>query len=251
MLDRNLLASTFSRTEFPKLPCPRCKKGQLRLEPATLIIADPEYNAVGHSHPDWEPDWLVERFSAHLKCDDSKCGERGVMSGDSELVEIDEDDGSYGLESMLRPQSLFPAVALIDIPEAASYEVRTELWKSFGQFWTDIDAAANRVRVAIERLLDQLKVGTTTVNKHNKVVDLDLNGRIDRFAKTNPEFKEALHGLRMMGNLGSHGTGVNREVFLDGLEMLEDALSDLIGGKKNRMKAIAQMLVASKGKKSS
>jgi hypothetical protein len=248
MINKKYLSGAFDRNDFPKLPCPTCRDGHVTLEKGSLFVDDPPYSVAHRQSSDWEPDWDVGRFSARLRCDQSSCGEIVLVAGDTAVVELEGDDGDWGLVSVLRPQALFPAVPLITMPDQTSSEVHSELHKAFGLFWNDLDAAANRVRVAVERLLDDLGVATTAVNKKGKTIELDLNGRIDAFGKHNADHKDAMTALRMIGNVGSHGKGVVRQALLDALEVFEYTLSELIGMKKQHMGVLKQKLIASKGK---
>lgn len=70
--------------------------------------------------------------------------------------------------------------------------------------WIDPDAAANKLRAACEVLLDLLQVPATKTNGKPEF----LNERINYAATNNlieSDVRELLHGLRWLGNSGSHG----------------------------------------------
>lgn len=248
MLDRTLWAEVFQRNGIPRFPCPNCKKGRLLLQPDSLMVVEPEFSKVACRSDDWEPGWEDERFVLVLKCDEGACGEYVTSIGDTTTIDDVGDDGEWYVISVLRPKAMFPAPPLINIEAETPADVAREIRQSFSLFWNDLDAAANRLRVSVERLLDYFSVPYQATGKDGKINRLDLNGRIAVFGKTTPEHTETLTALRMIGNLGSHGSGVVREAFFDALEVYEDCLQDLVGTRKQRLADLKKKLIDAKGK---
>jgi hypothetical protein len=52
----------------------------------------------------------------------------------------------------------------------------------------------------------------------------------------------------MIGNLGSHGEDVQQEAILDAFEIYEYTLDALCGQRKDRIEALRQKLISTKGK---
>jgi hypothetical protein len=249
MFDRDLWSGAYSRTALPRFRCPSCDKGRLLPDKDGLQIAETQFSKNAGKHPDWEPDWDVERFSLRLTCDNEACGEIAHVTGDTTVAEyFDEDLENWALVSLLRPKSFFPAPPIIEVPKEVPAEVSAEIDKSFALFWVDLSAAANRLRVSVELLLDNFKVPRNGIDKNGKPTRLDLNARIALFEKTDPEHAPTLSALRMIGNLGSHGDEVNREALLDSYEIYEYALAELCGQRKARIDQLRNKLIASKGK---
>ena len=248
MFDRNLWCEIFARTDLPKWPCPRCQLGRLVTEPGSLKVLEPQYSKAACATPDWEPGWEDERFSLTMKCDEAACGEFVEAIGDTTVVEDVGNNGEWSLLSVLRPKAMFPAPPIIVIPESTPTDVQVNVKRAFSLLWSDMDAAANRLRVSVEALLDHFSVPKQRQSKKGKLVALDLNGRIAAFNKASPEQAETLTALRMIGNLGSHGTGVTREALLDAFEVYEDCLRDLVGEHRQRMENLRKKLIAAKGK---
>jgi hypothetical protein len=143
---------------------------------------------------------------------------------------------------------MFPSPHIIPLPNDTPFEVSEKIKAAFGLFWFDTGASANSLRMSVEFLLDHLKVPRTTMSKKNgKITDLDLNGRIQFYEKSNPDHGETFHALRVIGNLGSHGTSLTQEALLDAFEIYEDALSEIIGGRTAYLAAIKKKIIASKG----
>lgn len=240
-----------SRGMFPGLPCPRCATGKLKLAPGSLRIAEPQYSADYHIDPDWEPDNVVERWSATLKCDETPCGELVELIGDTEGVEVEvetsPDHFAWGLEQMLRIRATYPPPPLFRISEAVPYTVKSQLKLAFRMYWTDASACAARLRTAVEAMLDDQKVPRERKTAKGKMVRLNLQERISHFAQAadGAPHKDQLEGLRNIGNLGTHGgDDVTDEDLFDAIDVIEFVLTGVYDTKT--IKAKAQTLAAKK-----
>lgn len=248
MFERELWSGLYPRDGLPRFTCPRCKKGRLQQNQSSLTIEQPTFSKDNSQHPNWEPEWDQERFSLHLTCDKSDCGEVSVVSGDTIVTpSYEEDFPAWRWVSLLRPQAIYPAPPIIAAPEEVPQNVRDELDKASQLFWVDFNATANRLRVSVELLLDYFTIARTVVDQRGKPTRLDLNARIVLFEKSDPEHAPTLSALRMIGNLGTHGGEVNREPLLDAFEIYEYALTELCGQRKARVAQLRQKLIDNKG----
>jgi hypothetical protein len=246
-IDRTIWTGAFDAGQFPTFPCPRCSRGRVAFDKDTLLTEEPTYSESAHQDDGWGPDWTIERFSLRLRCSESTCGEVVVVSGDTVWIETVDQDHGWGYMSALRPRMMFPSPPIIPLPNDTPSEVSEKIKAAFGLFWFDSGASANSLRMSVEFLLDHLKVPRTTM-KNGKLTDLNLNGRIQFYEKSNPDHGETFNALRVIGNLGSHGTSLTQEALLDAFEIYEDALSEIIGGRSAYLAAIKKKIIASKGK---
>jgi hypothetical protein len=247
--DRTIWVDTFEVAQFPSFPCPNCGRGRVALDSATLLIEEPKYSDSQRNEDYWEPDWVTERFSGRLRCSEQTCGEIVVVSGDTHLVETLDEEFGWGFTTGIRPRAMFPAPPIISIPKDTPPVVKDRIDAAFGLFWFDFGASANSLRMSVEFLLDHLKVPRTTMaKKTGKIVDLNLNGRIQYFEKNNPVHGETFNALRVIGNLGSHGSSLARDALLDAFEIYEDALSEIIDGRTAYLEAIRKKIIANNGK---
>ena len=250
-MNRKLWTGSFNPKRPPKYPCPTCATGILTLINNTTHVEEPAYSKSEYSHDAWDPDWITERISMVLKCNDVDCGEVVTLAGDTSVLELyGEGPDAYEISytTAVRPKSIYPAPPLIAVSEDLPDEVLVPLKKAFGLFWIDPGAAASRIRVSLERVLDDKLVPTESINAQDETHVLDLNGRIQVFEKTNPDEGQTFHALRMVGNLGAHGEPVSSDRVLDALELYEDALEKLYSDKDKKLKAIKEKILASKGK---
>lgn len=245
-VDVTLWQETFAQNRFPPLRCPTCQKGTLALIKDGLKVIESDRSKLATSHEAWEPDWIENRFSAFLTCSHTNCRELVVVSGDTVVVEEDDDEFGRHWASHLRPRSMFPAPYVIELVPEIPDSVKHELEQSFQLFWADLNAAANRLRTSLERALDE--IGIKKYNKTGKRVSLSLASRITLFEKQHGnEFSSIFTALRHVGNLGTHAN-VSRVALLTAYEVFEHALSELFGKRKKKIAALSKKLVRAKGK---
>lgn len=245
---RQVWSRTFAQDSFPGLPCPYCTPGKIKLVEGTLSIVEPTMSRNYRETTDWEPENTIQRWSARLQCDEKNCGEIVHMIGDTDVIEtyVDEHDIGWALEDVLQVKAVFPAPPLFRVPDSAPRAVKNQLELAFRMYWTDTSACVARLRTAVEEMLDDQKVPRKGKDKNGDVYRMNLNARINAFAKhaQGADAKEQLHALRNVGNLGTHGSEVTREELFDAVDVLEDVLLGIY--EKGSIKAKAQKLLNKK-----
>jgi Domain of unknown function (DUF4145) len=239
-VDLKLWTDTFS--SLPAWQCPSCGRG--RVISGTPVAIEPAYSAEAQSHDDCDPEQVVQRFTAVLRCNYPQCGEIVAVIGD--IKNLSDEYGS-SFVSLLRPAAIFPAPHIINIPEETPQEVRKELVRAFQLFWGDLGASAMRIRTSVERLLDNFSVAKTTINQQKKRVYIPLASRIDIFSKNHPDHAEALTALRFVGNLGTHSDVAPQSV-LAAFEVYEEALAEIYGRRSKKVARARKRLIKGKGK---
>jgi hypothetical protein len=254
-IERELWAEEFADDSIPHFVCPRCNRGRLTLMKGSLRKDEPTWSQDAHSHDAWDPEWITQRFSLHAQCGMPKCGEVVCISGKTRSEIVQEGDDGLTVDDILIPEAMVPAPPIISLPKGTPDAVAAALNSSFGLFWSDLGAAASRMRLSVERLMDHFGIVKTRIQKaknqgKGKRVPLDLSPRIDKFAsatKTTVDPK-TLHALRRVGNLGTHGADVTRDALLDGYTVYEDALEELIGRRNEKIARLVKKLNATSGK---
>ena len=215
----------------PGYPCPTCSDGKLKMS-GDIEAKEPPYSADLHQHDAWEPDWITRRFRATLVCDEESCGELVYVVGDVDYNEQLDDEYGWYMASSYRPQAMFPAPPMIALPSNLPDAVEQGVKASFAVAWYDVNSAANRLRVSVERIMDDLGAPTEKATNVGKKVALDLNGRIQWFEKSLDKGKahaDTFHALRRVGNMGSHDSKLAWDDLLAALTVYEAALEDLYG----------------------
>lgn len=246
-MDQNLWRSSFRKSRIPAFSCPECGEGKLELKSGSYQSQE------GKHFKDWKKDtdnediYEGERFICFLVCDIDPCAEIIAVSGAIGTVE-EEVQGHQRLVPALEPKSMYPAPHIFRLSERLKPEVEKALIESFELYWTDKSACANRIRAAVEALLDGYKIPRTTINKKHKRVDLNLSSRIDKFAAKITGHTDALNALRTIGNVGSHKGGSTEEEVLTAYRLLEGVLAELIDKKSVEELKLAKKIVKDKGR---
>ena len=234
---------------LPDWPCPTCKKGRLKLIPDTLQSRETGPSVAARDEPAWEPEWITERFIAMLQCDQPGCGEIASVSGSKELEWFEDwESQEQWSEDVLKPMSITPAPTPIRIAENTPNDVRQVIEGAARLLWSDREAAANKLRQAIELLMDHRKVIKTRTSKGKRHA-LSLHARIQEFAKKDRANGDLLLAVKWIGNSGSHPGGASRDTVFDIFDMVEHVLEDLYGTTRQRLMEKAKEINKHKGVK--
>ncbi|MCA2410955.1 DUF4145 domain-containing protein [Rhizobium leguminosarum bv. viciae 248] len=148
------------------------------------------------------------------------------------------------------PLVMYPAPPMIELPKALQKEARAQMTKAFELFWSDGAACANRLRIVVELLLDQLGIPRKGAKGKAKNARLNLSDRIDLLKIARPGHEKALTALREVGNTGSHEGEVELEELLDCFELLEDAMIELLEQRRAKLDAKADAIIQKRQKPS-
>jgi len=190
-------------------------------------------------------------FIAMLVCNYAFCGEAVTVAGfyrsDTEVAwGGEEGDQAEEITSYsYKPYSIKPAPLMIDEPNADS---KKHLRKAYELFWNDYASCANRLRIVVEYLLDQLGIAREGPKGKRKKARLDLADRIAILALAKPDYDEALTALRYVGNAGSHEGVGEFEDIMDCFDLLEHAMIELIEQRREKLAEKAKRIIAAKGK---
>jgi hypothetical protein len=110
---------------------------------------------------------------------------------------------------------------LIEIPDKTIPGIRGALKDSFSLFFHDPPAAANKIRIALELFLDELKIPRFTTTVRHKKRRLNLNERIQKIKGKAVQFQDHMQVFRILGNEGSHEAELNIDKMLDLYDVLE------------------------------
>lgn len=213
-----------------KKPCPTCRIGNLDDRKNAGFLrseteASKEMNSYGgHYYSDYV-------FSIHLICDN--CGETVAVSGfmSEENYPIDEETE---IRKSITPVVFYPAPKIIDIPDTCPKDVKKILDETFGLYWLDLGSCANKIRISIEVLLNELNVRKMRITKNGET-ELTLHSRLEIFRKTNPDVSNHLMAIKWIGNTGSHFSEITSDDVLDAYEILEFSLEKLYNDREKKL----------------
>lgn len=139
------------------------------------------------------------------------------------------DEEEPGFYELVEPLCVEPPPTMLAVPEDTPLTVKDELDNAFSLYWHDASACGNRLRAALERLMDHYGVLVG--------VGAKLHARIEDFGKANAVQKDRLLAVKWLGNEASHESLSASDV-LDAMEILEVVLEDLFGSREAERKRI-------------
>ena len=250
-MKRQLWFSSISETYCPPWTCPTCKAGTLRLRQKSLIYCETIESLRWHDQEGWGPEHLEFTFSAWLDCSNDKCKEKLAVTGTGGIEQeyTGDDEGSTDWVSHFYPRWIEPPLRIIETPARCPAVVSNALRDAFALYWSQPEACAGRIRVALEALLTHLGVPESEVQGSGKSIPLKLHRRIELFTKQNEMIGTQLMALKWLGNTGSHGSEVTRGDIIDGLELLEHSLVEVLDKRSEKMTILAKKLTDRHGPK--
>ncbi|MHB9437921.1 hypothetical protein [Mesorhizobium sp. L2C089B000] len=150
-MKKHIWRESYAENGFPPFPCPRCSTGSLCLDKDTLKklhepARDEDYYNRGGA------------FSGLLKCSISWCGEVVSMAGVLVPSRGHDQVGEMVEEDRYHIKALVSQVPVIDIPKKTPAVIEKPIRAAFSMLWSDRGAAANKLRISVERILDHFEV---------------------------------------------------------------------------------------------
>lgn len=241
-MNAELWTQRVSESAAPAYPCPHCETGILLLQKGTFarhVTNESNKNQPEHGYV---PELMEYTFACWLKCAAPKCGEMVAVVGKGHDEPTWDDEQGMDWEECFVPKFAWPMPPIFAIPKACPEPVAREIHASFQAFWSDRSAAASRLRVAIERLLDEIGIRRRRVTAKKKIEELTLHQRIELMAKTSPEVGTSLMAIKWLGNTGSHDGSVGAKDVLDAYEIFDPTLDTILGERAKRVSKLAKQL---------
>ena len=227
---------------LPDLDCPRCRKGIFIFDSKTLVELEDGISSASNCF-EQGPTYYSGKFSNHGNCSNPKCEETAIIAGLTKYKFAGYNEGGYDIETGLeiphhemhemvfKIELINPVIMLIKAPKSMPRELEEKIFESFKLFWIDKDSCGNKIRSAIEILLDFLKVKKSTINKKGKRERLSLHQRILIFQTKELELANNLLAIKWIGNTSSHNqNGAVKDKILDAYEILEFVLEKIFEG---------------------
>jgi len=230
---RTIFKNEFQTKNIPNWTCPRCHKGSLTNESKNIKTFENADSLSGHKHDSWEPQWSVGVFLGILKCSNTACDEKVAVTGNYHCVmnhEYDEAEDRIDevLSEMLTPKFFNPPLHIFQVNKDLPSNIREVIINSFNVYWSDISSCANKIRVVVELIMDDMKIPKTYLNNNKKRRSHTLHKRIELFKETQPEQADLIMAIKWTGNSGSHtGKSLTKDDILDSYEILAHVTTKL------------------------
>jgi len=229
-IDRNKFRNQFSKNHIPAYPCPKCKIGHLSLIPDMFHDIWPKHDRRAYEDHGVE-EATRQTFSGLLTCTTDKCGETVSFSGkgvpEQEATDFTEDGQACEFDWVIyfQPQFFYPTIDLFPVQNLElSREINKALTDSFKLFWCDLPSCIGKLRVTVERILDDKNIPTTNDKdkRHN------LHQRIDLFKEqVDDDLGDFLEAVKWLGNEGTHENNAERNEVMNAFDMIEHVFEHL------------------------
>ena len=242
--------SMFKEGSKIKWPCPNCSSIALKLSKKTIIKEETLESQKAHDHPDWGPEFIQEKFAGYLKC--FACNDVIMFTGDSHLEpEMESEPGDDRPQEIWKrwynPTFFEPPLHFFALKEIYPEDVRIEILSSFKLFWCDLSSSANKIRVALEILMNEQGINKTYLTKNSKRRKYNLHQRIEKFETENKKVADFLLAIKWIGNTGSHLGGLTHVDVLEAYQLLEHTLLSLYDNKEEKLRKISKEINSRKG----
>lgn len=232
--------------EWPIIICPSCRRTSLE---ASVDDFESTVSLDARDFDEWEPDWVSGYFHGKLECPRIGCENRYVVAGTWNLESAGEatQSSTEGFAKFYSVQYMLPGLPVMDFPVSVP-EVVKEMTKTAGAILlVDPSAAANRIRSAIEALLDHQRVRKTS--PRDKTRRLTTHARIEIFQAKNQQAADHLMAMKWIGNVGSHERNtLPLGWVLDGMEHFARAVELVYDPTTDQLEKRAKM-INKKGRK--
>lgn len=220
-------------------PCPSCHQKTLQIVKDTFKNEDS-----AETRQSWAEDWFdyeMHRavFVCMAKCTRTQCKEIVACSGIGGTEMVYDEEYDWRPECYFQPKFFSPTLHPFLITEKCVKEIKKPLIASFSVYFSQPGAAANLIRITVERLLTAIGIP----DKNDKGRDINLHSRINSLEGQYAPYKEPLMAIKFLGNAGSHTyDGVKTNDIEDAYEIMEYVTNDLFSGKKEAIEMLSERL---------
>lgn len=238
-MKQGLWTKQVNEISCPKWSCAYCEDGTLHLEKDTFRYQETAETSQMPKDENFDPTWIKYVFSSWARCSNPACNQYYVLTGDGSVESGQIEAEEWGDYNSYNVRLVHPSPRIIKIPYKTPDSLKQELIASFSLFWIDSAACANKIRVAVEELMDQLDV------PYKK----NLHQRIEEYQKTTPLIAEKLMAIKWFGNTASHEGRVRNSDLLSAYEIIEYVLEDIYCDMEEQIAKVAAKLLTRHGPK--
>ncbi|PSU84862.1 hypothetical protein CTM93_06680 [Photobacterium phosphoreum] len=231
---------SFTETSMPSILCPHCSKGEIKLQKETFAFEENPDSKAMHNHPEWEPDWIEYRYAASFVCSNCNGKTYSCGTGGHFVHHPCHPDDEYADFPIFYPKYFEPSISLFKVHEKCPQNVKELLNLSFSLAWVDVSASANKLRIAIETLLNSLEPELAEIKA--------LHNRIESFGKQQPEVAQLLMAIKWLGNEASHDATLKEYDLAFAFEVMELSINKLYDDSEEKIKQMVEMVNSNKGK---
>ena len=184
-----------NKDEIPKeYKCSSCNSSSLYFKSDFLKTTESKESIEKHNYHGWCTDEVSLIFSGILSC--KVCNESHAISGIGFLERDYNEYESNDYIEVLIPKYINPTLDIFKIPSNTPDKLKEIIKSSFSLAWSDYPAAGNRLRVALEVIIDNLIPSTNTNDS--------LGNKINKIPQSNSDIQKVMKAIKWLGNEASH-----------------------------------------------
>ncbi|QPB31309.1 DUF4145 domain-containing protein [Citrobacter amalonaticus] len=222
-------------------PCPECGQKTLQIIKESWAVNETLGSSRASCEIWFEPEMHESIFSCMAQCSRSQCGEVVACTGKSGWEQQGWNQETLNDEyyQWFKPKTFFPALHPFELPDKCPQEITEPLQASFSIFLMQPSAAANLIRISVERMLTAMGV----VERNEKGKRIVLHTRLEMLPDLYQTFTGPLMAIKFLGNAGSHTyDGVKTEDIEDAFKIMEYVVNDLFSGRKESVEVLTKRL---------
>lgn len=243
------IKESFDKYNMPEWNCPICQKGLLKIVKDKFQFEETVESVNFHKLSYWEYEFTSYVFNGLLFC--SNCSDHisFLGKGSVNLLTNQDNDGNccdYEWVDVFYPVAFYPPLHLFKISNECPEIIKEEIISSFSLYWNDLPSCANKIRSALELIMNEQKVKKERVG-NGKVYTISLHNRIEEFKIANPVVAEYLLAIKWIGNVGSHLGDLKRQDLIDAYQLLEYSLNKLYDDNERKLNNLSSEIIRNKG----
>ena len=257
-VERITYKNPFYKGSKPQWVCPTCGKGILKGVKGSFRYRETKQsiNYRELNNECWDPEGSEYTYSCSLVCTNPQCneivsnigtGSVGINIDCNEFTGEQEDQNYY---DYFEPKFFWPHLKIFEIPKNTPKAISDEINKSFELFFASPSASSSQVRIALEKILDHLKI-KRCVTRNKKRVFISLHERISLLPPAYDDLKDLFFAIKWLGNAGSHSHNITIDDVMDAYDILETSLNEIFEEKIKSIKRLAKQINSKKGPKGS
>ncbi|CAM7442423.1 MULTISPECIES: DUF4145 domain-containing protein [Enterobacter] len=235
------ISGAFFKDMQVEWPCPKCGQKTLQIIQDSFALNDTHDTEKQHMEDWFEPEMHRSIFSCMARCSRKQCGEVVACSGISGWERQGWDDGSSddGYYQWYHPKSFFPSLQPFELPTKCPEEITEPLLASFSIFLMQPSAAANLIRISVEKMLTAMGVDELKPTGFR----IGLKDRLKKIPQLYESFSPHLMAIKFLGDAGSHNyRKVKIKDIEDAFEIMEYVVNDLFSGRKESVEVLTKRI---------
>jgi hypothetical protein len=217
---------SFRQQDIPDWNCPTCILGLLISN--KIVKQECKESKAGKLLDIYDGFSQYGYFFMHLECNNPSCNENVFCLGFYYNDLCPTVNGEI-TETVYIPKYFYPNLRILNISNKCPQDIRNLIDISFSLYYSDSSSCANKIRVVLEHIMNNLRIKKETINSKGRIVKIKLHDRILQM-KNNKRYgkiSDYILAIKWIGNDGSHDDTIVQNDILDAYEILERVIEEI------------------------